>query len=207
MAFITETWLNEKIDDAAVCIDSYALARRDRIGKLGGGVCAFIKSSIPFKILSEFEDTNFETMWIYVRPHKLYRGYSCLIVCIVYKPPSSDNDDFIDHLHTTLDLALNKYPNAGIFLLGDFNRCPVSSLLRHFTLSQIVKKPTRKSAVLDLILTNMSDICDTPEVIAPIGLSDHNSVLCVLKKCKSTNKCKKIQIHPRNSGAKSAFGR
>ena len=135
-------------------------------------------------------------MWIYVRPHKLYRGYSCLIVCIVYKPPSSDNDDFIDHLHTTLDLALNKYPNAGIFLLGDFNRCPVSSLLRHFTLSQIVKKPTRKSAVLDLILTNMSDICDTPEVIAPIGLSDHNSVLCVLKKCKSTNKCKKIQIAP-----------
>ena len=58
MAFITETWLNEKIDDAAVCIDSYALARRDRIDKLGGGVCAFIKSSIPFKILSEFEDTN-----------------------------------------------------------------------------------------------------------------------------------------------------
>ena len=106
MAFITETWLNEKIDDAAVCIDSYVLARRDRIDKLGGGVCAFIKSSIPFKILSEFEDTNFETMWIYVRPHKLYRGYSCLIVCIVYKPPSSDNDDFIDHLHTTSILLL-----------------------------------------------------------------------------------------------------
>ena len=29
MAFITETWLNEKIDDAAVCIDGFSLARRD----------------------------------------------------------------------------------------------------------------------------------------------------------------------------------
>ena len=69
MAFITETWLNEKIDDAAVCIDGYSLARRDRIDKLGGGVCAFIKSTIPFKILRDLEDINFETMWIYLRPH------------------------------------------------------------------------------------------------------------------------------------------
>jgi hypothetical protein len=51
MAFITETWLNEKIDDAAVCICGYSIARCDRIDKLGGGVCAFIKSDIPFKIL------------------------------------------------------------------------------------------------------------------------------------------------------------
>ena len=207
MAFITETWLNEKIDDAAVCIDGYSLARRDRIDKLGGGVCAFIKSTIPFKILRDLEDINFETMWIYLRPHKLYRGFSCLIACVVYKPPSSDNNAFIEHLCTTLDLALNKYPNAGIFLLGDFNRCPVSSLLRHFTLRQIVKNPTRKDATLDLILTNMSNICDAPKVIAPIGLSDHNSVSCVLKKCKSMNKCKKIQIRLRNSSAKRAFGR
>ena len=62
MAFITEIWLNEKIDDAAVCIDGYSLARRDRTDKLGGGVCVFIKSTIPFKILRDLEDINFETM-------------------------------------------------------------------------------------------------------------------------------------------------
>jgi hypothetical protein len=139
--------LNEKIDDAAVCIGGYSIARCDRIDKLGGGVCAFIKSNIPFKILTEFNDINFETLWICVRPHKLNRGFSCLIVCVAYKPPSSDNAAFIDQLSTTLDLALNKYPNAAIFLLGDFNRCPISSLLRHFTLKQIVKQLTRKDAV------------------------------------------------------------
>jgi hypothetical protein len=34
-----------------------------------------------------------------------------LIVCVAYKPPSSDNAAFTDHLSTTLDLALNKYLN------------------------------------------------------------------------------------------------
>jgi hypothetical protein len=53
----------------------------------------------------------------------------------------------------------------------------------------------------------MSDTCDSPKVIAPIGLSDHNSVLCILKKCKSLNGCKKIKIRPGNRGAKAAFGR
>ena len=145
MAFITKRWLNEEIDNATIGIDGYSIAKRDRrIDKLGGGVCAFIKSDIPFKILTEFNDINFDTLWIYVRPYKLYRGFSCLIVCVAYKPPSSDNDAFIDHLRTTLDIALNKYPSAGIFLLEDFNRCPVSSLLRHFTSKQIEKQPLLK---------------------------------------------------------------
>ena len=136
-----------------------------------------------------------------------FTEFFCLIVCVVYKPPSSNNDAFIDHLTTSLDLALNKYPNAGIFLLGDFNRCPVTSLLRHFTLKQIVKHPTRINAVLDLILTNMSDACDSPKVIAPIGLSDHNSVICTVKKCKSANGYKKIKMRTGNRGARAVFGR
>ena len=59
---------------------------------------------------------------------------------------------------------------------------PVSFLLRHFTFRQIAKNPTRKNAALVLIFTNMSTICVTPNVIAAIGLSDHYSVLCILKK-------------------------
>ena len=52
LAFITETWLNDNIDDAAVHIPNYSVARRDRVSRTGGGVCAFVKSYIPFKVLS-----------------------------------------------------------------------------------------------------------------------------------------------------------
>ena len=57
----------------------------------------------------------------------------------------------IEHLTTKLDVALSTHPNAGIILAGDFNRCPVSTILRHFTLKQIVKQPTTGNAILDLI--------------------------------------------------------
>jgi hypothetical protein len=141
LAFITETWLNDNIDDAAVEIPTFSVARRDRKSRSGGGVCAFIKSYIPFKVLTELHDDNFETLWLRIRPFKLFRGFSCLIVCVAYNPPNSDNKMFLDHLIGKFDLALASYPNAGIFFVGDFTRCPISSLLRHFTLKQIVKAP------------------------------------------------------------------
>ena len=87
-----------------------------------------------------------------------------------------------------------KYPNAGIFLVGDFNRCPVSVLLRHFGLKQIVKKSTRKNVALDLILTNMSACCNPALVTSPIGLSDHSSVLCTLKRNLIKNETNKVKF-------------
>ena len=63
---------------------------------------------------------------------------------IVYHPPSSDNNALIEHLATKLDVALSMHPNAGIILAGDFNRCPVSTILRHFTLKQIVWRVLRR---------------------------------------------------------------
>ena len=52
---------------------------------------------------------------------------------------ANDNNALIDHFTSKLNLALIKYPDAEIFLVGDFNRCPDSALLRHFWLKQIVK--------------------------------------------------------------------
>ena len=206
MAFITETWLNQNIDDEAVQIHGYSLIGRDRKSRAGGGVCAYIKTQIPFKILTCLQDVCFETLWLYLRPHKLFRGFSCLVVCVVYHHPSSDNNALIKHLTIKLGAALSMYPNAGILLVEDFNKCPVSAILRHFTLKQIVKQPTRGYPTLDLILTNMSDFCNTPLVISPIGRSDHDSVLCSYKEGKTKNVLTKVDIRQGNNAAKSAFG-
>ena len=137
-AFITETWLSHQINDSALQIDGFALTRRDRDLRIGGRVCAFIKSSIPFKTLDELQDDNFETMWLYMRPYKLPRGISCLIVCVVYHPPSNESNSMIEHLSSKLDLALAKYCEARIFLVGDFNRCPIFPLCRRFNLKVLL---------------------------------------------------------------------
>jgi hypothetical protein len=61
----------------------------------------------------------------------------------VITAPSSDNNTLIERLTIKLDIAFSMYPNAGIILVGDFNKCTVSTILRHFNLKQIVKQPTR----------------------------------------------------------------
>ncbi|CAB4021326.1 Hypothetical predicted protein [Paramuricea clavata] len=75
------------------------------------------------------------------------------------------------------DKLLLEHPNAGIMILGDFNHFDYKTLCRHSFLKQTVKKPTRQSAILDLILTNMHQWYNEPEILPAIGLSDHLSVL------------------------------
>ena len=126
-------------------------------------VCTYIKSSIDFTTIDELNDSPFESLWVYLRPNRLPRGFSCLIIGIIYHPPQDDDATFTDHLISSLDAALNKYPNAGIMLVGDFNRLYYRYISNHFNLRQTVKNPTRGAAILDLIFTNLFHHYNTPQ--------------------------------------------
>ena len=71
------------------------------------------------------------------------------------------------------------YVDCGCVILGDFNRVDVDPLLRAHCLKQVVDKPTRGDAVLDLFITNVHSHYMTPEIMSPMGLSDHNTVLWI----------------------------
>ena len=43
-------------------------------------------------------------------------------------------------------------------------------------LKQVVDQPTRELAILDLILTNLHNLYDRPDILAPLDSSDHNIV-------------------------------
>ena len=144
--------------------------------KRGGGVCAFIKSSIGFTIIEELDNPLFECLWLYLRPPRLPRGFSCIIICIIYHPPLDDEAGLAEYLISSMDSVLDKNPNAGIFLVGDFNRFNFRILSNNFNLRQLVKAPTRGSATLDLILTNLFEHYSKRDILAGIGLSDHKSI-------------------------------
>ena len=61
--------------------------------------------------------------------------------------------------------------------MGDLNKMRDSHLKRNHNLKQIVDIPTRGTATLDNIYTNLTDLYHRPVVIAPIGLSDHMVVI------------------------------
>ena len=175
---ITETWLQSHIPDSVVAINGYNLIRRDRRDVIHGGVCMYIKASIPFTILEDLEDEScsFEVLWIKLRPFRLPRGISSIIAGVVYHPPKATNSMMLDYLTKCLMDLESKYPKCGLLVLGDFNHLNDARLKSNFNLKQIVHFPTRGQNTLDKILTNLQDYYDTPVERPAFGLSDHSSV-------------------------------
>ncbi len=175
---ITETWLNSRITDGAVSLPGYSIVRNDREnGKRGGEVCAFIKSNIPFSTIPDLCTPDVEGLWLRSDLSGYHANCPASFVGVFYHPPLADNNVLQDYLISTVDKLLLDHPNARIMILGDFNHFDYKTLCRHSSLKQTVKKPTRQSAILDLILTNMHKWYNEPKIIPAIGLSDHLSVL------------------------------
>ena len=110
----------------------------------------------------------------------------------------------------SLDRLCNKHPDHGLVLLGDFNDFDCSNLVSHHSLKQVVQQPTRNSAILDLIITNMPKWYSSPTVHAPLGSSDHNIVFwqpsLAHRQSPRVNPPKRLVRHYPRSGI-DAFGR
>ena len=95
----------------------------------------------------------------------------------------------LDHLFQSPPAVESRYPYSVLIVADDFNRLDVRSITKHFRLTQIVKKPTRRNvAILDLALTNLHIYYDEPRSFPPFGVSDHNIVSAV-PKVKDNSRC------------------
>ena len=80
---LTQTWLNDSISDSACNLHNYVCFRRDRLGRQRGGVCAYIDAHLPCKRLIDYEDHEVESLWISVRPFRLPRSITNILVGVV----------------------------------------------------------------------------------------------------------------------------
>ena len=170
---ITETWLQSHIPDSVVAINGYKLIRRDGRDAIHGGVCMYIKASIPFTILEDLEEENvsFEVLWIKLRPTCFPRGISSIIAGIVYHPPKATNSMILDYLTKCLMDLESKYSNCLLLVLGDFNHLNIwTTQLRrksNFNLKQIVHFPTHGQTHSTRFLP-IFRITPTPRLNAPL---------------------------------------
>ena len=211
---VTETWFNEDIEDNLVSIYGYNLFRKDRPNRRGGGVCIYLSELFYAKRRTDLERDDFECLWLWLRPTRLPRPLSGIAVCVIYHPPGLPEQEHYllnEYLINSADILRNQYPNCGLIFLGDFNDFQTSSLLSRHSLKQLVLTPTRGSAILDLIITNLSDFYEAPQVLAPLGSSDHNIVMISPNLTKSNHTPHRkpikrlVQLYPRSSI--DAFGR
>ena len=181
---ITETWLTPNIPDSALLLPNFFLFLNDREFSTGGGVCTYVSCDITCKRLTEFENPKIESLWLSLRPKRLPRSISIILVAVIYHTTSSgasENWDLYNHIQSNVDAFLRNHPDALVLVTGDFNPTStgfdVNRVKRLTGLSQIIRVTTRDNSILDWCLTNMKKPIFEPLKLPPIGHSDHNTIL------------------------------
>ena len=106
---LTETFCFSKVPDSLYHAPGYQVHRKDRLGKTGGGVLAFVKDSIQVKRRTDLEVTELEALWLEVCP---------LLIAGVYRSPSYK---VADDRKLGKNIANAYLLNREIIILVDFN--------------------------------------------------------------------------------------
>ena len=124
-----------------------------------GGVCMYVKDTIPYSVLKDFEGESniLEMLWVKLWPTCLPKGVSNIVIGVVYHPSNEANSTMLDYLSKCLGDVESRYPNCGIFVLGDLNKLKETRLKSSFNLKQTVQFPTRGQNTLDKVLTNLEN--------------------------------------------------
>ena len=86
---ITESWASIDITNAKFGLTGYVIFRRDRIGRMGGGVILYVKESIQaYEIKLEREADCDEAVWC-----KIVSGNSTLTIGLVYQSPNINEEE------------------------------------------------------------------------------------------------------------------
>ena len=188
---LSESWLNSTMTNAEVEIDGYKLTRLDRLGKIGGGVCAYTRSSLKVKRLkdmSEISESGFHQLWMQIQLKKL----RSMLLCVAYRPDYCPLPSFVNNF-------MDKYTQAltfgkDILVAGDLNcdmlklRSPEANALldlcNSVNLTQLIKELTRvtenSSTRIDVIMTSSNNIVEDSGVVVS-HISDHFLVYTSLK--------------------------
>ena len=102
-------------------------------------------------------------------------------------PKSRHKKEVVEHIIDTIHLLRAKFNNEVNFPIGgDFNRVEISDILDSYgALKSIISVPTRKTATLEIILTDLHTLFHPPTTLPPIQVdtdkqgkdSDHDIVV------------------------------
>ena len=109
-------------------------------------------------------------------PEGIEAVWGVLAVCAIYVSPKSKvKQETIDHLIETIHLLRSKYDNdVSYFISGDFNRLDINDILDCYGgLAQVVSIPNRKTATLQLILTDLHTMYHPPTTMPPLQVDDN----------------------------------
>ena len=137
MLGISETRLNDTIDDRLISMQNYTLLRRDKRRDKHTGLVVYIHDSI-YKFITrraDLETDEIECIWIEFKQNKS----ASLLVCFMYRNPA-ETIDWIDKYENMIDNAQQK--GLEIIIQGDFNIDLLNQIPK--SLVPVLSKPLEK---------------------------------------------------------------
>ena len=128
VACVNITWFKSYIASEYIGLAGFCCERKDRVERGCGGVTCYVAETMVYDRVHDIEDDEHEVLWIRLKPKKLPRKYSCIIIACIYHPPGGDNGSLREYLITSLDAVLWRSPDCGVILSGD-----LINSMTHFT--------------------------------------------------------------------------
>lgn len=187
---VSETHLSPAVESYEIAIQGYQLQRKDRLGKIGGGVAVYFKDSLDCISIAKYDNCDIEATWLELK----VKSQRLLVGCI-YRPP--DSEGFYDKFLPILErISANR---KNVIITGDFNSNMLDNsgngkkfkdVLQLVNFKNVIKNPTRvtehSSTIIDLICTNNMPKVNSAGVI-DFCIADHKFIYISFKLAKSRN--------------------
>ena len=147
-----------------------------RKNRAPGGGCAIVFNENRFTV-SNLEITappGVESCWALFVPkcqdNRFMKVKRIAVGSYYISPKSRHKQETIEHIIETIHVLRAKYDNDINYIIsGDFNRTPISDILDSYgALKSILSVPTRKSATLEIILTDLHTLFHPPTTLPPL---------------------------------------
>ena len=179
LLIISETWERQRltIDDILSSDQFKSISyKREKTGnRQPGGGCAIIYNERRFNVskIDMLVPEGVEACWalfspISITPH--HRIKKLVVGSIYVSPRSQFKQETVEHIIENIHYLRSIYDNDVSFLVGgDLNRIDIEPILDSYgALRQAISVPTRKSATLENIITDLCTLYHPPTTLPPL---------------------------------------
>ena len=191
---MVETWTKDHISNAQIKIGHYQIVRADRKLRKRGGALLYIHENLPISKEATYDEYYCQAAICTVQP-------SNTVIASVYRPPDTSTESTAKLLQFLSEYINEESANkhVDIMITGDFNLPGIEwndltinssdhktsaqlllSFMSNYLLSQYIDVPTRNNNILDLFLTNNSNL-PLHATAEDTELSDHRLVTMVTR--------------------------
>ena len=180
-SIISETWEREEMSLQALLGQNFKIhsykREKSKAKKQPGGGCAIVYNENRFKgtKLDIFVPKGVEACWLMLKPNTHEYSIQNIAMAAIYVSPNSKfKTATINHVIDTIHLIRAQYDNRVNFIIGgDLNQLKIDRILDAYgPLRQLISFGTRKSAILEKIITDLHTLYQPPRCLAPLQVDD-----------------------------------